>query len=161
MTTHADGAGEEVPIPGLEGSPVRVTERLAWRDCEACGQHIEYCGRGRRPRFCSDACRQYAWALRAAEAKLGTTKDTRPGVVREVVERVTERPVTVPPPPREPVQPETSRDWCTQLDQLATQLTDESHRMHREHWHHKRLYDALSRVVTALDRTHPGGLDHL
>lgn len=37
--------------------------------CVACGTPIEYKGRGRRPHYCSNACRHTAWARRQAAAE--------------------------------------------------------------------------------------------
>lgn len=37
--------------------------------CVACGNPIEYKGRGRRPHYCSNACRHTAWARRQAAAE--------------------------------------------------------------------------------------------
>lgn len=37
--------------------------------CLACGNPIEYKGRGRRPHYCSNACRHTAWARRQAAAE--------------------------------------------------------------------------------------------
>lgn len=39
--------------------------------CVACGKEMTYKGRGRRPQYCSDACRHRGWARREA-AKEGT-----------------------------------------------------------------------------------------
>lgn len=157
MTTQYD---DEDPDPEPTGSPVRVTERLLSRDCEACGEPSTYAGRGRRPRFCSNACRQHAWALRAADARRAEGTDPRPAVVREVIERTTERPVTVLQR-REPARPDSAREWADLLDTLTAQLSDEHHRVAREHWQHRRLFTALTRAADALVEATPGGLDHL
>lgn len=165
MTTDPGADVDAEPVeenrdPELAGSPVRVTERLVRRDCEACGEPIEYAGRGRRPRFCSNACRQHAWALRAAEARREAGSTPRPQVVREVVERTTERPVKVLQP-REPARPHTAREWVELLEELTAQLADERHQVRREHWHHRRLFAALDRAVETLNEATPGGLDRL
>lgn len=57
--------------------------------------------------------------------------------------------------------PDTARAWVTQLDKLARQLEDGSTTLAAQHWHHRRVYDALVRAVVALGRAHPGGLDEL
>jgi hypothetical protein len=150
-------------------------ERLVSRECAGCGTTITYAGVGRRPRYCSPACRQRSWALRTAEKRLGTPADPRPTVVREVVETV----VRIKPPTltqtyleakeaaeraaaaAAPSVPATAREWTLLLDQLATQLADPNGPLAREHWHHQRLYTAVIRVATALGKAHPGGLDVL
>lgn len=45
------------------------TPRSADSTCVACGNTIEYKGRGRRPHYCSNACRHTAWARRQAAAE--------------------------------------------------------------------------------------------
>lgn len=142
----------------------RVVERVVERSCAGCSRTVIYGGRGRRPRYCSAACRQRAWALRQAERALGTSADPRPAVVREVVERVVERtvearvrdgaPATVPTPTWVP-------GWEAQLEVLVVQLRDEAHPVAREHWRHARLLAALDQVLQALDAAHPGGLRQL
>ena len=142
----------------------RATERLVERSCACCGRTVTYAGRGRWPRYCGGACRQRAWALRAAERTLGTPADPRPEVVREVVEKVVERtvearvrvggPASVPTPTWVP-------GWEAQLAVLAAQLRDQAHPVAREHWRHARLLAALDQVLHALDAAHPGGLRQL
>ena len=140
----------------------RVVERVLERGCAGCGTPMPYRGTGRRPRYCRAACRKRAWALRHAEQALGTPGDTRPTVVREVVERVIER--IVEPRVRNgalvvnPSPPVTAPDWQAQLAILAAQLRDPAHLIASEHWHHRRLLRALTEVVQALDAAHPGGL---
>lgn len=130
-----------------------ITEHLVARECGACGDPIPYAGRGRPPRYCGAACRQHAWALRRAEQSLTTGADPRPDVVRETRERRIE-----PAPPRTPQSP---REWADMVHALADQLADTSTDLHRQHWHHHRLYNALVRVTSALGTAHPGGLDEL
>lgn len=152
-----------------------VTERVVSRECEACGEPVPYAGTGRPPRFCSPSHRQHAWALRTAARQLDAGADPRPRVVREVVERVVtrvverteQRPAPPPPPARPappsspPASPANGREWIRALDQFVEQLGDERHPMAREHWHHRRVYDAMVRAVAALGQAHPGGLDRL
>ena len=45
------------------------TPRPVGSTCIACGNPIEYKGRGRRPHYCSNACRHTAWARRQAAAE--------------------------------------------------------------------------------------------
>lgn len=45
------------------------TPPLVASTCVACGTPIEYKGRGRRPHYCSNACRHTAWARRQAAAE--------------------------------------------------------------------------------------------
>jgi hypothetical protein len=177
--------GEDVPTGGAggngdqadtnrtadESTSERVRERVVSRECAACGQPVVYAGRGRPGRYCSAACRQHGWALRKAEQQLTTGADPRPRVVREVVERTTERvvvrrapvtsyavPVRASAAPAAPVRP---RDWVRLLGELEGQLGDPAHPLARQHWDHPRLYAALVRAVTALGQAHPGGLDAL
>lgn len=130
-----------------------ITEHLVARECGACGSPIPYAGRGRPPKYCGAACRQHAWALRAAEHTLTTGADPRPDVVHETRERRIE-----PPAPRTPQSP---REWADIVHALADQLADTSTDLHRQHWHHQQLYNALNRAVAALDDAHPGGVGQL
>lgn len=142
----------------------RPGESLLAVECRGCGTPVRYAGTGRPPRYCSPGCRQRAWALRHAEQTLSAEADPRPQVVRETVER---RVATSPPPPswsgpRAATQPPaTAREWERLLATLSEQLADESHPTAREHWHHRRLYNALVRAMTGLGHAHPGGLDQL
>lgn len=153
----------------------RVTERVVARECAGCGTQFEYAGRGRRGLYCSPACRQRAWALRTAGEQLAAG-DPRPSVVREVVERTTERvvervtvkPVPVAglaspatPAPSVPAAPTDARGWVALLGQLEQQLLDERSPIAGAHWNHRKVFDALVRASTALGRAHPGGLDRL
>lgn len=135
----------------------RVRERLISTQCRACGEPIDYAGTGRRPRYCSAACRQNGWALRHAAEQL-EREDPRPAVVREVVAR--EHVQTVRVAGKAPNLPD---DWARQLDQLAAQLDDPEHFTAKATWQHQRLARALAHALVALDRAHPGGLawEHL
>lgn len=151
----------------------QVVERPLARQCAACGGPIELRDTGRPPTYCSNACRQKAWALRAAERALGTPADTRPTVVREVVERATVgtqvrtrtqyQYLTPARPPAAGADdvPNRAREWTEQLAALADQLRDPDSTLAREHWQHRRLYDGLVAAMAALGQAHPGGLDRL
>ena len=66
-----------------------------------------------------------------------------------------------PKPPKPSTVPGTARAWRAQLATLHAQLVDERSPVAREHYHHRQLYDDLVRIVTALGKAHPGGLDAL
>jgi hypothetical protein len=149
----------------------RVRERVVSRECAACGTAVVYAGRGRPGRYCSAACRQRAWALRHAQQQLTTGADPRPRVVREVIERTTERVVVRYAPvtsyaapsraPAAPAAPVRARGWVAVLGELERQLGDPAHPLACQNWDHSRLYKALLHAVTALGQAHPGGLDQL
>ncbi len=130
-----------------------MRERLVSTECRACGVHVDYAGVGRRPRYCSDACRQRDWALRTAAADL-EQGDPRPAVVREVVAREHVRTVRVAG--KAPSLPE---HWTRHLDTLTAQLSDPASTATTVFWHHGQLAHALGQALLALDRAHPGGLD--
>lgn len=160
--------GDLAAAAGAGNGAGRVRERVVSRECAACGRSVVYAGRGRPGRYCSAACRQRAWALRHAQQQLATGADPRPRVVREVVERTTERVVVRPAPVtsyavpgRAPTAPVRARDWVAVLGELERQLGDPAHSLARQHWDHPRLYTALLHAVTALGQAHPGGLDQL
>jgi hypothetical protein len=147
---------------------VVVDERVVVRECAGCGREFRPARRGRPARYCSAACRQRGWALRQAERALGTSTDRRPTVVREVVERVLQpervAPVAGPAISDDAASrsvPQCAREWVQLLEQLAVQLGDESSPVAREHWHHRRLHDQLSRMHVLLAAAHPGGLERL
>lgn len=94
-------------------------EHLISTQCRACGAPIFPAGTGRRPRYCSSACRQRAWALRQAAEQLDRP-DPQPTVVREVVERTVEVQRAAPAPPR----PRTVEDWVPLLEQLEQQVRE-------------------------------------
>jgi hypothetical protein len=130
-----------------------IQERLVSTQCRACGGPIDYAGTGRRPRYCSPACRQHGWALHRAAVQL-ERDDPRPTVVREVVAR--ERVRTVRVAGKAPTLPE---DWARQVDTLTAQLADPEHVAAKVTWQHQRLAYALAHALAALDRAHPGGLN--
>ena len=154
------GSTEGDQAPDTVSVSERVTgERVVSRECAACGTPVAYSGRGRPGRYCSAACRQRGWALRTAAGQLAAGEDPRPRVVREVVERTTERLVVRAAAPA--AVPERARDWEAVLGELAGQLGDPARPLACNHWDHPRLYAALGRALTALGQAHPGGLDQL
>ncbi|MER7015336.1 hypothetical protein ABT324_28215 [Saccharopolyspora sp. NPDC000359] len=108
----------------------RAREHLVSTQCRACGTSIDYAGTGRRPQFCSPACRQRAWALRRVAAQLGRP-DPMPTVVRDVVERVIEVERTVPVPAH---TPRLAADWVPLLEQLDRQMRDNPLALFRSRW---------------------------
>lgn len=165
----------EVPEGGQPGDRVvreTVTERVMETVCPACGTTVVPSGRGRPARYCSQACRQKAWALRAAERALGTAADRRPTVIRDVIDRHTERvierkaavtewavAVNRSSTPGVPA-PTDARGWVTLLTELAGQLADANSPVAAQHFNHARLEQALRRAYEALNAAHPGGLGH-
>ena len=174
MTNQGDTGGAEDGDQADAHETVTVTdrvrERLVSRECAGCGRELEYGGRGRPPRFCSQTCRQRGWALRTAAQQLAGGADPRPEVVREVIERTTERTVVRQAPltayaaslaAARPATPTRAREWVTTLEELTAQLADPAHALALLHYDHPRLYAALLRAVTALGKAHPGGIDQL
>jgi hypothetical protein len=96
--------------------------------------------------YCSPTCKQLAWALRDARARLDADSDPTPTVVHDVIER------TLRPKPAAP-------DWIALLGLLCEQLGDDTTALAREHWHHRRLFTALQNAAAALDTAHPAALD--
>lgn len=132
-------------------------ERLVRRTCAWCGVWIEYSGRGRRPTYCSKSCRNRAWEVRTAEARLHRDQDAgaipaAPEPIREVVSR----PAPAPPAPKVPHQ---AAVWTRFLGELTGQLRDGD--LGKAHWHHLKLSDALLDALDALHEVTPGGLEHL
>lgn len=133
-----------------------ITMRLVSRTCAWCGIEMTYSGRGRPRLYCSKSHRNRAWELRTAATRAGDgTRTSEP--VREVIERTTV--VESPPNAVRPALPMTAADWCAMLGHLTGQLR--GGQLGREHWHHRKVLDALSVVLNALDAAHPGGLDRL
>ncbi|MER5627345.1 hypothetical protein ABT061_40615 [Streptosporangium sp. NPDC002544] len=125
-------------------------------------------GRGRPPSYCSKSCRNRAWEVRSAEARLQrdiAAGVVRTGPVREVVrETVVEtRFVPAPSEPGEPgatsAVPATAQQWLAQLAELAAQLREGE--LGRQHWHHAKLYNAMLDALVDLGAAYPGGLDYL
>lgn len=162
MTKPADGAVEQDDVV----VSTKTTERVVERECEACGTSFAPAGKGRPPKYCSDPCRQRAWALRRAGQQLGQG-DPRPRVVREVVDRETvvvrarPAPMTRLTAPTVLAEPTTGRGWVELLGKLAAQLQDPGHVTANNHWHHQKLYETLVQAMASLGRAHPGGLDAL
>ena len=145
----------------MSGSKPIVVEKLVSRTCGWCGVEMPYSGKGRPPSFCCKAHRNRAWEVRTAAARQAAARNVGAAVagpVREVVERTTviEKPVVVPGPS---VAPVLAGDWIALLDQLAAQLR--GGKVGREHWHHRKLFRALTDVYMALDNAHPGSLENL
>jgi len=82
--------------------------------CPVCGRELPYRGRGPRPTYCRQSCRQRAYELRRAERRtgrdLGAAAASTPPPER-VVERVTERPY-----------PTTAAGWADALAALERDL---------------------------------------
>ncbi len=136
----------------------QVTEdRLIGRECHNCGAAIEVASTGRRPRYCSPACRQRAWALRQAAEQLGAG-NPRPTVVREVVARERVRTewktqlVEVPKPPQR------AEDWVEHLrhlnHQIGTGLVFANPQSVGSP--HQAVADELAKAVRQLARMHRG-----
>jgi endogenous inhibitor of DNA gyrase (YacG/DUF329 family) len=147
-----------------------VTERIVETTCPACGATVKPKGLGRPARYCSAACRQEAWALRTAEKKLGTENDRRPNVIRDVIdrhtERVTQRPlagysVTTRRAPATEEPPTNARGWTELLGQLERQLRDPMSPVASAFFDHKRLFRALDHAAGVLGDVTPGGIDQL
>src|SRR5690606_7468122 len=153
----------------------RVTERpertLVSRRCEWCGREMSYSGRGRPRRYCSQAHRQRAYELRTALARRdadraagrarGAEEPVRE-VVRETVVRTTTRTVRgpvveVPVEVERPVVPTRAREVQEVLEAAAAAVM--AGRI--QHWDHRRLWQGVTRLMAALDATHPGGIDTL
>ncbi|MFE3206413.1 hypothetical protein [Embleya sp. NPDC059237] len=166
---------EQLPIEASEPGPaeepgVRVTTRVTSRTltltCQMCGSAVWYRGSGTRPRYCGRTCRQRAYELRRHAAELGAAVP-EPRVVQEVIERTEVVTRTRDLVRRERVEvpaavdrvPSTAQEWQRMLGALAAQLADDRHQVHREHWKHRQLQDALRIAYAALDEAHPGGLD--
>lgn len=127
----------------------RTHERLVSIECAHCGAVTAYRGSGRRPRYCSPTCRTRAWELRRATTRL-ERDDPRPTVVREVVERHTERTVSVLTRPR------SVEDWVRLLGQLEHQVrTNPLSLVHSDH----ELHD-LAHAVDALYGAFVGDTPH-
>ena len=156
MQRNGDGLGRET------GRTVRV---LVSRTCEWCGREMAYAGRGRPPRYCSQAHRQRAYELRTALARRdadraagrarGAEEPVRE-VVRETVVRTVTRTVRGPVVER-PVVPTRAHEVQAVLEDTADAVM--AGRI--PHWDHRRLWQGVARLMAALDATHPGGVDTL
>jgi hypothetical protein len=165
MTEFGDGSADDKLLRET------VTERVVETTCPACGVTVVPTeGPGRPARYCSAACRQKAWALRTAERALGTKADRRPTVIRDVVDRHTERVIERKAPVTDwavavrssstSSAPTDARGWVTLLTELAGQLADSNSVVAAQHFNHARIAQALQRAWDALDAAHPGGLGH-
>jgi hypothetical protein len=130
-------AVDELPLVEVR-EKTRVREQYRGRSCEWCGDWMPYDGRGRPPRYCSDAHRQRAYELRTAQAR--TDRDAAAGKlrtepVREVVERtetVTKTVVRQGQPyvveverrPPDIVFPTSSIGWLRMLSVLTVDVRD-------------------------------------
>jgi len=137
---------------------------LISRTCGWCGSVMTYSGSGRPRTYCRKSCRNRAWELRTAEARLG--RDLTAGrATAEPVREVISRPPTLPPAPRAPAPPKPLKvptktaDWIGHLDALGEQLHDGE--LGNRHWDHGKLMAALLDALTALDEVTPGGLEEL
>ncbi|MER5624338.1 hypothetical protein ABT061_25220 [Streptosporangium sp. NPDC002544] len=147
---------------------MRVHERLEGRSCGWCGVHVAYSGRGRPAIYCSKSCRNRAWEVRSAEARL--QRDIAAGTVRTEPVREVVRETVVQtrfvPAPCEPAElgagsavPATAQQWLAHLEELAAQLREGE--LGRQHWYHARLYNAMIGALVDLGAAYPGGLDYL
>lgn len=133
------------------------------QQCEQCGQWFEPTGLGRPPKYCTDACRQRAWALRTAARALQAEQDPRPKVVERVVQVEVKRPIPAEPAavPLHQAVPVDVDGWLYMLARLREQLEDDRGKLAHEHWKHRALFDGIVLASTALGHAHPGGLDAL
>ncbi len=123
------------------GTDRAVSERVVKRDCDDCETTIHYTGRGRPTRYCRPAWRQRAWALCQAEPAVGTTGDTRPQVIRDVLERVIERKRRVLVPAPHPRRPRSGRRGGWRRSGSSPTPPDP---FARERRHPRRLHVALA-----------------
>jgi hypothetical protein len=130
--------GKEEPVPG----PV---ERVLQTPCGWCGNPITQPPRGRRLRYCDRSCRQRAYEVRTAQARLQRDLDAE-RVRQEPAERVIERVV-------QPRHPSTAGAWTTALDALGEQLRTGP--LAAQPWHHRQLREALHRVLAVLGDSSP------
>jgi endogenous inhibitor of DNA gyrase (YacG/DUF329 family) len=114
-------------------------KRILQAPCAWCGRAIEVKPRGRRPRFCSQACRQRDYELRTAAGRYGA--DAAAGrIAAEPAERVIERTLLA----KHPTRP---ADWEKALAELAEQI-----RASRiDPAHHERIRAALHTVQDTID----------
>ncbi|WP_440072257.1 hypothetical protein [Streptosporangium sp. OZ121] len=155
---------DPLPSPSLRRRlHMRVEERLEGRSCGWCSVFVAYSGRGRPPSYCSKSCRNRAWEVRTAEARLQrdiVAGTARSEPVREVIRQtvVQTRPA---PPPAEQSAPavSTAAGWMTLLQELTEQLREGE--LGRQHWHHEKLYRRLTEVAATLGEAYPGGMGHL
>ncbi|MEO7888464.1 MAG: hypothetical protein ABIW19_00505 [Vicinamibacterales bacterium] len=75
------------------------------QQCEGCGRTFVPSGVGRPRKYCTDACRQRVWALRAAARMLQAGAGPWPTTVERVVEVERERLVPTEPAAASPAAP--------------------------------------------------------
>ncbi|MEV4382196.1 hypothetical protein [Streptosporangium sp. NPDC049644] len=153
---------DPLPAPALRRRlHMRVDERLEGRSCGWCGVFVAYSGRGRPPSYCSKSCRNRAWEVRSAEARLQrdiAAGTVRTGPVREVIRQTVVQTRFVPAPresagPGEgSAVPATAQQWLAQLAELAAQLREGE--LGRQHWYHARLYNAMISTLARPARAH-------
>jgi hypothetical protein len=135
-----------------------VTVKLVSRTCGWCGVPLPYSGTGRPRSYCCKSHRNRAWAVRSGAARAGDGTRT-PGPVREILERTTTMDAPASASGDGPAWPLTAVEWCAMLGHLTGQLR--VGRLGREHWHHRKILDAMNEAAAALDTAHPGGLDNI
>lgn len=117
---------------------VRVTTgSVSGGGCAWCGGQLAYPGRGPRPTYCSQSCRQRSYELRRAERQTG--RDLGAAAVSAPPERVVERVVERP-------YPTTAAGWADALAALAGQARSGQLRGDA-----RRLTAACQTVLDALD----------
>lgn len=132
------------------------TMRLVSRTCAWCGIKMSYSGRGRPCLYCSKSHRNRAWGLRTAATRAGDgTRATEP--VREVIERTTV--VEAPPEGARAALSGNATEWCAMLAHLTAQLR--GGQLRYEHWHHRKILNAITAALGAMKAAHPGGLKNI
>lgn len=152
---------------GLGRETERTERTLVSRTCEWCGREMSYSGRGRPPRYCSRSHRQRAYELRTALARRdadraagrarGAEEPVRETVVRTTTRTVRGPVVEVPVEVERPVVPTRAREVQAVLEAAADAVM--AGRI--QHYDHRRLWQGVTRLMAALDATHPGGIDTL
>jgi len=163
---------DRLPNPSLlRRLRTRVHERLEGRACGWCGVFVAYSGRGRPRLYCSKSCRNRAWEVRSAEARLQrdiVAGTARSEPVREVIRQTVVQTRPAPPPiaPSGAEQnapaadsPTTATGWMALLQELTEQLREGE--LGRQHWHHEKLYRRLVDVAATLGEAYPGGMEYL
>lgn len=126
--TIGPGRNGDPKLPEHDDDPaveIRVERRLDSRTCAWCRNPVPYSGRGRPPTYCSKSCRNRAWEVRSAEARLRrdiAADVLRTEPVREVIRET--RFIAAPPEDTEPLAPATARAWLAELEELARQVRE-------------------------------------
>lgn len=154
-----DDDRQEHGEPVAEYESVHVRERLVKRTCACCGTELEYSGRGRPPRFCTDSHRKRWHEREKARVELGDAPAPEP--VREVIERtetvvrtvVRKGPTVLHQVPQRPELrfPESADDWLTMLSLLQVDASKL-----RGHHRVREVQDVLAQLVT---EDFPGTVD--